>query len=71
MSVLSTIPEHSHCEMCQRPVAVGDRRCGSDECEAKFQAALKAKKRGMYMFIGVILLVLIITTWGPAFLAKH
>lgn len=60
MSKLDTIPAHAHCEMCQTPVTVGDRRCGDEACEAKFQAALKQKKRGMYMFIGLIVALLVL-----------
>ncbi|MFA5944292.1 MAG: DUF2116 family Zn-ribbon domain-containing protein [Candidatus Thermoplasmatota archaeon] len=55
---------HAHCEMCGTPVEVGTRRCGSEACEAKFQDALKAKKRGMWMFIGVIFVVLVLSMSG-------
>lgn len=64
MPVLSTIPEHAHCEICQRPVTVGERRCGSSECEAKFQAALKAKKRSVYLLIGMMALTLLFALYG-------
>lgn len=58
------VPEHAHCEICGKPVPVGDRRCGSAECEEKFQAALRAKKRGMYMFVGLIFVLLLLSTIG-------
>ena len=48
------VPAHAHCEMCQTPVVVGDRLCGTPECKEKFDAGVRAKKRGMYLFIGVI-----------------
>jgi predicted nucleic acid-binding Zn ribbon protein len=47
--------------MCQTPVTVGDRRCGDEACEKKFQESIRLKKRGMYMFIGLIVVVLIFT----------
>lgn len=62
MSALTSVPEHAHCEMCQVPVKVGERRCGSAECEQKFQDAIKAKKRGMYMFIALVVGVLLLST---------
>jgi predicted nucleic acid-binding Zn ribbon protein len=59
------VPEHAHCEICATTVAVGERRCGSEACEKKFQEAVKAKKRGMWMFIGLIFILLILTTLRP------
>ncbi|MEK6976607.1 MAG: DUF2116 family Zn-ribbon domain-containing protein [Candidatus Thermoplasmatota archaeon] len=62
------VPEHAHCEMCSTSVPVGERRCGSQACEEKFQVALRAKKRGMYMFVGVILLVMLMSVFGRGLL---
>jgi predicted nucleic acid-binding Zn ribbon protein len=59
--MVAGIAPHAHCEMCGTPVEVGQRRCGSAACEEKFQAALKAKKRGMWMFVGLIALLLLFT----------
>ena len=59
--MVAGVPEHAHCEICGRPVTVGDRRCGSKECEEKFAASVKAKKRGMYMFVGLIFILLLLT----------
>ena len=59
MPVLTNVIEHRHCEICQRAIPLGDRLCGSDECKAKWDEALRAKKRGMYMLIGVILLAML------------
>lgn len=67
-SMVAGVPEHAHCEICAKPVEVGQRRCGSAACEAKFQEALKAKKRGMWMFVGVILIVLLISMLGRGIL---
>ena len=67
-SMVAGVPEHAHCEICGRPVTVGERRCGSQECEEKFNAAVKAKKRGMYMFVGLIFLLLVISTLGRGLL---
>ena len=58
------VAEHAHCEICGKPVTVGDRRCGSPECEEKFQASIRAKKRGMWMFIGVIFLAMMMSLFG-------
>lgn len=60
--------EHAHCEICGTTVNVGDRRCGSEACEKRFQEALRAKKRGMYMFVGLIFLLLVISTLGRGLL---
>ena len=62
------VQEHAHCEICGTTVNVGDRRCGSEACEKKFQEALRAKKRGMYMFVGLIFLLLVISTLGRGLL---
>ena len=62
------VADHAHCEICGKPVTVGERRCGSTECEEKFNAALRAKKRGMWMFIGLIFLVMLFSTLGRNYL---
>lgn len=61
LAMVAGVPVHAHCEMCGTPVAVGERRCGATACEEKFQAAVKAKKRGMWMFVGLIALLLLFT----------
>jgi predicted nucleic acid-binding Zn ribbon protein len=66
--MVAGVPAHAHCEMCGTPVDVGQRRCGSAECEAKFETALKAKKRGMYMFIGLVVLIMLFSTIGRNYL---
>ena len=68
MMAVPGVLEHAHCEMCGTTVTVGDRRCGSEACETKFQEALRAKKRGMYMFVGLIFVLLIISTLGRGLL---
>jgi predicted nucleic acid-binding Zn ribbon protein len=68
LAMVAGVPAHAHCEMCGTPVEVGERRCGSAACEEKFNAALKAKKRGMYMFIGLIFLVMLFSTIGRNYL---
>jgi predicted nucleic acid-binding Zn ribbon protein len=59
--MVAGVPPHAHCEICGTPVEVGQRRCGSADCEAKFQEAVKAKKRGMWMFVGLIAILLFLT----------
>jgi predicted nucleic acid-binding Zn ribbon protein len=61
---LQGVSDHAHCEMCGTPVGVGTRRCGSAACEEKFQGALRAKKRGMWLFIGLIFILLVLTQWN-------
>ena len=61
---LAGVAEHAHCEMCGTTVTVGERRCGSQACEEKFQAAIRAKKRGMWMFVGLIFILLLMSTIG-------
>ena len=62
------VPPHAHCEICGTPVEVGERRCGSKECEQRFQDSVKAKKRGMWMFVLLIFLVMVFSTVGRNFL---
>ena len=62
------VPPHGHCEICGTPVEVGSRRCGSADCEKRFQEAVRAKKRGMWMFVGLIFVLLLMSTVGRNFL---
>lgn len=64
MPVVTAVPEHSHCEMCHKPITLGDRLCGSEACKAKFDASVRAKKRGMYLFVGLIFVLLVLTQLG-------
>lgn len=66
--MVAGVPPHAHCEICGTPVEVGQRRCGSAACEAKFQDAVKAKKRGMWMFVGLIAVLLLMSTLGRNYL---
>jgi predicted nucleic acid-binding Zn ribbon protein len=59
LALIAGVPPHAHCEICGTPVEVGQRRCGSAECERKFQEALKAKKRSVYMLVAVIVLAML------------
>lgn len=61
MPALVSVPEHAHCEICQVPVKRGDRRCGSPECETKFQQAIKAKKRSVFIFMGLVVAILVLS----------
>ena len=68
LTMVAGVPPHAHCEMCGTTVEVGERRCGSAACEEKFQAALRAKKRGMWMFVGLIFVLLLMSTIGRNYL---
>lgn len=59
--MVAGVPEHAHCEMCQRPVAVGERLCERPECKERFDALIRQKKRGMYVFIALIFAILILS----------
>jgi predicted nucleic acid-binding Zn ribbon protein len=59
--MVAGVPPHAHCEICGTPVEVGERRCGSSDCERRHAEAVKAKKRGMWMFIGLIAILLLLT----------
>lgn len=58
------VPPHAHCEICGTPVEVGERRCGSADCETRFQESVKAKKRGMWLFVGLIFVLLVLSQLG-------
>lgn len=64
LALIAGVPPHSHCEICGTPVEVGTRRCGSAECERKFQEALKAKKRSVYMLVAIIVLAMLFGLFG-------
>ena len=66
--MVAGVPPHAHCEICGTPVEVGERRCGSKACEEKFALALRAKKRGMWMFVGLIFVLLLLSTIGRTYL---
>jgi len=66
--MVAGVPPHAHCEMCQTPVEVGQRRCGAAVCEERFQESLRAKKRGMWLFIGVIFAAMMMTLFGRTLL---
>ncbi|MCA1819123.1 MAG: DUF2116 family Zn-ribbon domain-containing protein [Halobacteriales archaeon] len=57
------MPEHRHCEVCGRSILMGNRVC-SPECQKRFDEALKARKRSVYIFVGLFALILILTLYG-------
>ncbi len=60
------IPNHSHCVICTRAVAFGDKTC-SPECEAKMDELTKKRKRSMLVMYGlmaVAILVLVLSYTG-------
>ncbi len=54
------VPDHKHCEICGTPVVMDKRVC-SGKCQKGLDEAIRAKKRGMYIFIGLILVVLLLS----------
>lgn len=58
------VPEHKHCEVCGKSIALEGRVC-SAECVTRLQEALKAKKRSVYIFLGLFALILFLTYGQP------
>jgi predicted nucleic acid-binding Zn ribbon protein len=54
------VAEHKHCEVCGRTTGLDVRVC-SPECQARFDEALRQKKRTMWLFIALIAGVLILS----------
>ena len=67
MPILANVTEHRHCEICQGAIPLEDRLCGSEACLKKFNEALKAKKRAMYMLVGIILVAMLFGALGSRF----
>ena len=61
---IAGVPPHSHCDICGTPVEVGNRRCGSADCDAKHAEAQRIKKRSVYMLVAVMALALLIGLLG-------
>jgi predicted nucleic acid-binding Zn ribbon protein len=57
------VAEHKHCEACGKSIGLEGRVC-STECVARMEEALKAKKRSVYIMMGIILLTLLFTLYG-------
>lgn len=60
---VANLPEHRHCEVCGRSTAMGVRVC-SPECQTRFDEAVKARKRSVYIFVALFALILILSVWG-------
>lgn len=61
------IPNHSHCVICSKAVAFGDKTCSS-ECEAQYADLQKRRKRTMwtmYGLMGLAFLVLVMSMMNP------
>ena len=58
------VPPHAHCAICGIPIEVGERRCGSADCEAKHAEAQRMKKRSVWMLVGIIFLVTFLSLLG-------
>jgi predicted nucleic acid-binding Zn ribbon protein len=60
---VANLPEHRHCDVCGRSVAMGVKVC-SPECQKKFDDAVKARKRSVYIFIALFALILFLSVSG-------
>ena len=57
------IPNHSHCVICSRAVAFGDKTC-SDKCETQHQELQKRRKRSMILLYGLMALSVLLLLMG-------
>jgi len=46
------VPDHSHCTVCSRPVALNKWFC-SDECEAKYKDTMKKRRTRSYLIMSI------------------
>jgi len=53
--------DHGHCEICKRMIALGKERCGDEECEAKYAAGQKEKKRSVILMVAALAAIIIFT----------
>jgi len=60
---VSNLPEHRHCDVCGRSIAMGNKVC-SPECQKRFDEAVKARKRSVYIFVGLFALILFLSAYG-------
>ena len=60
---VANLPEHRHCDVCGRSIPMGNRVC-SPECQKRFDEALRARKRSVWIFIGLFALILILSLYG-------
>lgn len=60
---VGSLPEHRHCDVCGRSVAMGTRVC-SPECQKRFDEALKSRKRSVYIFVALFALILFLSVYG-------
>lgn len=60
---VSNLPEHRHCDVCGRSIAMGNRVCSPD-CQKRFDEAIRMKKRSVYIFVGLFALILVLTIYG-------
>ncbi len=62
--------EHKHCEACGKSIGLDGRVC-SEACVAKFQEAVRLRKRSVYMFVGLIAIVLLLSVYGGKLFGLH
>jgi len=61
---VSGVPEHKHCEVCGKAIALDGRIC-STACQERAIEAFRQRRRSVYVFVGAIALVLLFT-YGSA-----
>jgi predicted nucleic acid-binding Zn ribbon protein len=62
-SPVADVREHKHCEVCGKATATDGRVC-SPECQARFEEALRMRRRSVYIFIGLMALALLFGLYG-------
>ena len=53
-----TIPLHSHCAMCAKPIPHGETLC-SEDCRQKYQSLLKRRKIMLYLMYAMLAALLV------------
>lgn len=51
--------QHKHCPVCGKAMSVDKKAC-SPECEASHEAIIREKKRTMYLFYGVAIVMVVL-----------
>ena len=53
------IPQHSHCQICGKPVPLSETLC-SEDCKEKYSNIVKKRKRQIAITYGFIIITFII-----------
>ncbi|MEK6985757.1 MAG: DUF2116 family Zn-ribbon domain-containing protein [Candidatus Thermoplasmatota archaeon] len=54
---------HKHCEACGTSIGIEGRVC-SEACVAKFDEAVRTRRRSVYIFVGLMAIMLLFGLYG-------